>query len=284
MAAEAPRIVFCDLDETFLSTDKRLIERNMAALDLLAERGIPFVPCTGRGLNGILLYERLAAHPAVRYAVTSSGAVVYDMQTREVLHAHVVGRERALQLYERVRNLNTTFDIFMDGRVLAERWRYERLYGYGIDAPMLSTVLSSRTPVDLIAEEIIASAHMVERIGIFCPMDEAGFEQRRRAREAVDAIDGLRWTCSHPVSTEIVDERASKGEALCWLCGYLGINVADSAAFGDSENDREMMGAAGLAVCMANGSDALKAAADMIAPANDEAGVAIVLEDLLARG
>ena len=38
----APRagIVFCDLDDTFLSSGKHLLPRNMAALDLLAERGI----------------------------------------------------------------------------------------------------------------------------------------------------------------------------------------------------------------------------------------------------
>ena len=98
VAKGTPRIVFCDLDDTFLSTDKHLIDRNMAALDELARRGIPFVPCTGRGLNGVLLNEALAAHPSVRYAITSSGSVVYDMRTREVIHGRIVGAERALKL------------------------------------------------------------------------------------------------------------------------------------------------------------------------------------------
>ena len=114
-------IVFCDLDDTFLSSGKHLLPRNMAALDLLAERGIAFVPCTGRGLNAIEVYPELAAHPAVRYAITSSGAVVYDMPSRTVIHSCTVGHERALDLYERVKDLDVSFDVFADGRTFAVR-------------------------------------------------------------------------------------------------------------------------------------------------------------------
>ena len=117
-------IVFCDLDDTFLSSGKHLLPRNMAALDLLAERGIAFVPCTGRGLNAIEVYPELAAHPAVRYAITSSGAVVYDMPSRTVIHSCTVGHGRALALYELVKDLDVSFDVFADGRTFAERLRF----------------------------------------------------------------------------------------------------------------------------------------------------------------
>ena len=39
-------IVFSDMDETFLHTDKSPDVKNMAMLDRLAELGIPFVPCS----------------------------------------------------------------------------------------------------------------------------------------------------------------------------------------------------------------------------------------------
>ena len=281
VAKGTPRIVFCDLDDTFLSTDKHLIDRNMAALDELSRRGIPFVPCTGRGLNGVLLNEALAAHPSVRYAITSSGSVVYDMRTREVIHGRIVGAERALKLYGLIKDLDTSFDIFADGLTYAERSRYERFQTFGLDPHMLALVLRSRTPVDLTVPEIIARTKIVERVGIFNGFDERGLENGRRAKEAVESVKGLRWTSAYPVSMEVVDEQCSKGEALRWLCSHLGIDVADSVAFGDSGNDYEMIVAAGTGVAMDNARPELKEAADMIAPANDVAGVAQVLEKLL---
>lgn len=277
-------IVFCDLDDTFLSTGKRLIARNMAALDELARHGIPFVPCTGRGLNGVEVYAELVGHPAVRYAITSTGAVVYDLRTRRAIHACALGHGRTLALYGCVGDLDVSFDIFADGSVISERWRYERLKGYRLDAPMRSHVLRSRTPVDLSVPEIVARARTVERVSIFNRMDGPGFEQGRRVREAVEALEGLRWTSAHPACTEVLDEACSKGAALSWLCDYLGIEQSSSVAFGDSGNDLEMIGAAGIGVAMGNADGAVKDAADLIAPANDEAGVAQVLADLIRVG
>ena len=277
----APAIVFCDMDDTFLSPEKELVARNMAALDALAARGIPFVPCTGRGLNGIEVHGALAGHPAVRYAVTSSGAVVYDMAVREVLHARAVGADRARALYGLVSELDVTFDVFADGRTFAERFRYERLKGFGIDGPMLAHMLRSRTPVDLSMEQILAQAKLIERLGIFNRMDAAGRATQARVKSAVESVEGLRWAQSHPAGIEVVDAGCSKGEALAWLCGYLGIDTADAAAFGDSGNDLEMIAAAGMGVAMGNGEPAVRSAAQMIAPTNGEAGVAVVLEQML---
>ena len=49
-------------------------------------------------------------------------------------------------------------------------------------------------------------------------------------------------------------------------------------AFGDAVNDREMLEMAGMGVCMANGDEAARAAADYVTASNDEDGVALALE------
>jgi hypothetical protein len=51
----------------------------------------------------------------------------------------------------------------------------------------------------------------------------------------------------------------------------------DSFAFGDNLNDLEMIQAAGLGVAMGNAHADLKRAARLVAPSNDEDGVAAVL-------
>ena len=45
-------------------------------------------------------------------------------------------------------------------------------------------------------------------------------------------------------------------------------------AFGDGTNDLDMIRTAGIGVAMGNGAEEVKAAADWIAPSNEERGVA----------
>ena len=55
-------------------------------------------------------------------------------------------------------------------------------------------------------------------------------------------------------------------------------------AIGDSGNDAAMLDFAGVGVAMGNGEEALKQKADLIAPTNEEGGVADMLELVLQGG
>ena len=64
------------------------------------------------------------------------------------------------------------------------------------------------------------------------------------------------------------------------LCTSLDFPLEDTIAFGDSMNDLEMLQTAGLGVCMANGSQALKDIADRICPPVTEDGLYKAFEEL----
>ena len=70
-----------------------------------------------------------------------------------------------------------------------------------------------------------------------------------------------------------------KASALLAAAESLGVSREEIIAIGDTENDIPMIRAAGLGVCMANGVPAAKEAADVIAPSNNDAGVAKILEE-----
>lgn len=76
------------------------------------------------------------------------------------------------------------------------------------------------------------------------------------------------------VNAEMVGKGVDKGRAVELVCEHLRIPLADSVAFGDSMNDREMMQTAGFSVCMENGSADLKRMADAVCPAVDRDGLA----------
>jgi len=67
-----------------------------------------------------------------------------------------------------------------------------------------------------------------------------------------------------PVMVEFQDPRVNKGVALEAFCKENNISLDQVIAFGDAENDNEMLKVAGLGVCLLNGSDSTKEASDAI--------------------
>jgi len=74
----------------------------------------------------------------------------------------------------------------------------------------------------------------------------------------------------------------TKATALARLCESHGIGPEDVVAFGDQRNDLPMLGWAGRPYAMANAHPDVLAAVPNHAPSNEEDGVAVVLEELLA--
>lgn len=93
-----------------------------------------------------------------------------------------------------------------------------------------------------------------------------------------------RWVRTHRNFLEALPAGASKGAALRELCGRLGVPQRWVAAFGDGENDLEMLRWAGRGVAMAAAAPGVRAAADVVTAGNDDDGVAAELERLLESG
>jgi len=85
-----------------------------------------------------------------------------------------------------------------------------------------------------------------------------------------------------PGSVELTAPGVHKGRAVEHLCERLGVDRRDVVAFGDGLNDNEMLTWAGRGVAMANADPATQAIADEVTASNDDDGVAVVIERLLA--
>jgi Cof subfamily protein (haloacid dehalogenase superfamily) len=86
---------------------------------------------------------------------------------------------------------------------------------------------------------------------------------------------------SLPYFLELASPDVSKGSGMAFLAEHSGFAAARTVAFGDGENDLELLDWAGYAVAVENAHEALKARADWICPGPDEEGVAQVVEALL---
>lgn len=91
---------------------------------------------------------------------------------------------------------------------------------------------------------------------------------------------GLRFLFHNETDCDIMPAGVDKGGALTELLAHWKLDPAVCCAVGDSDNDAGMLRAAGLGVCVANGTPAALAAADRTCPPAAECGVAALCREL----
>ena len=86
---------------------------------------------------------------------------------------------------------------------------------------------------------------------------------------------------SLPYFLELASPTISKGSGLAFVSEHLGFTAERTVAFGDGENDLELLDWAGFGIAVENANEGLKARADWVCPSAEEEGVAQVIEALL---
>jgi Cof subfamily protein (haloacid dehalogenase superfamily) len=86
---------------------------------------------------------------------------------------------------------------------------------------------------------------------------------------------------SLPYFLELASPDVTKGSGLAFLAERLGFAPAQTVAFGDGENDVELLEWADYSVAVANAHPSVVAVADFVCPSVEEQGVAQTIEALL---
>ena len=87
------RIIALDMDGTLLTSDKTIVPDTVRDIRAASERGIHVVYCTGRAVPELKLYFDMV--PMMRYAVCSTGALVYDRVEKHCIDCRPVKSELA---------------------------------------------------------------------------------------------------------------------------------------------------------------------------------------------
>jgi Cof subfamily protein (haloacid dehalogenase superfamily) len=107
-------------------------------------------------------------------------------------------------------------------------------------------------------------------------------EKLRELRELLAPwTDSATVTSSGNHNVEIIPKGVSKWEGLRYFCQKWGISAEQVMAFGDADNDREVLSQVGYSVAMANAKAEIKQLARFVAPHHNEDGVAkFILEQM----
>jgi Cof subfamily protein (haloacid dehalogenase superfamily) len=257
--------VAVDLDRTLIADDHVLRPRTLAALARARAAGIHVIVATGRmaqSARRVIAPARLE-EPFVCY----QGAVVAAPDGRFLLHEPIeleLAREAIGTLVEAGYPPNVYVDdeLYVES-VTPEAGRYATFQEIDIHPVGDLVAWLARPPTKLVS------------IGDPGALDELGAQLRRR-------FEGRLWISkSLPYFLELAAAGVSKASGLAFVAERLGFSAERTVAFGDGENDVELLEWAGYGVAVANAHERVKAAADLICPPVSEEGVASVIEALL---
>lgn len=274
------RLIAIDIDGTLLDSSSRLRPAVRDALRAAVAKGLSVVLCTGRRYRTALpIAEELGlALPLICH----SGALVKDTGSHRTLFVQPIPPEVLRLLLGALAEFGLTPMVYTDTFHTPTDFYLQR--GAALTPYHMDYLLKNNgwfRFVDSLEGGLPAPAIQV------CTFGE--LSELQRIRPMLRERLGGRTTC-HLLSSakylgnflEFQNGAASKWGALSNILNANGISPAEVVAIGDDENDISMLQAAGLGIAMGNAAYAVKSAAHVVAPSNDEDGVARVVEKLLA--
>ena len=271
------KVIATDMDGTLLDPKGQLdLPRLEKILDKLDQCDIRFVIATG---NEVHRMRQLLGHLAERVVlVVANGARIFE--NNELIQAqtwddamvdkalgHFKGRECQDQFVVTAMNggfvkkgtVFTELDKFMTPEMIEKL--YQRMnFVNEFDSNLFGGVLKMSM---VVGEERLESV----------------------LQEINDLFDGhVRAVSSGYGCIDILQDGIHKAWGLVELLKRWNLKPEQIMAFGDSENDIEMLELAGISYAMENAEEAVKRVAIKVAPANSQAGVYQVLENWLEKG
>jgi Cof subfamily protein (haloacid dehalogenase superfamily) len=261
-----------DLDGTVLRRDLKITPRTRAALEALRERGMRLVVATGRRFEGAREHAGRLGFADGDPLICYGGSMVRRMNGGETLLHLRLQRSLSVEVLEWAAERDLHARVFIDGRIITSpdttaSVRHLRRS----EEPGVSVVAS---PADWLRDDGEEPTKLVlvdhpEAIERWLEEAQANFAER------------LFVTRSLPHYVEVGGLEGTKSTALRFLLDRWGVDPARTIAFGDADNDIDMLRFAGHGVAVGGMTGEVREAADRVVPGVDDDGVAGYVETLL---
>lgn len=261
------KLIAADMDDTLLTSEGQISQRTLEALGAAKARGALIVLASGRMVESMLHAARQVQVNAPLLAY--NGGVTYDVHAGRILRQTAVDPDCARELCRLAEQLGVHIQGYSEGGYYFERDNeYSQRYAQGIH-------LAGRPVHKKLSEYIDCDQFKLLMIG-----------ERQRIAEVLPLFQErfcgrVKCANSKPIYIECIAPGIDKGAALKALAEDMGIARDEILAFGDGQNDLEMLHYAGLGYAVGNASELVRGSAPHVAPSNDEDGPAQIVERLL---
>jgi hypothetical protein len=265
------KLICLDLDGTLLASRRELDPETIDILRKIEGMGVSLAIVTGRPGFGAKDYAALISEST--YFVGSNGAVVGRVDQEEHISVSAMTKETVKKLFEISAELEVLPFLYTDKKICilnteaARRAMVHSSWHHWKENPHLYVIDSE----EQFMAYVMSEEAKITKANLLLPNDAAIKKAIRLLTESERfALEDF----SHFGVIEVVEKGMNKSLGIAKLREVLKVDQKDILAFGDGENDREMMLYVGHSVAMGNAIQSIKDIADRIADTNKNKGVA----------
>lgn len=246
-----------DIDGTLLTSDNKLLDSTIVALDYL-RRKHKIILATGRSR---FLIQPLLDQLHVQDYIVCNGSAAF-IKNKQV-YKRTLDKEKLWDLIEHLGQQG--IDLALTG--LDD---FCRISSYQVDR-MEAAMHSIGALIPKYAPNFYRDNDIYQGLAFYDNLIDATFET-----EFLD-FRFVRW---HDSFVDIIPKQGSKATTMLEVAKMMGISVKDIIAFGDENNDIEMLKVAGVGIAMGNANAKVKTIADYVTSSNNDDGIVHALEKL----
>ena len=271
------KAVFFDIDGTLVNDRKSVLKSTKEAIKIVKEQGVLVGVATGRGP---FFVKDLMDDLDLDFAVTYNGQYIFNKD--RVLFASPIDKGSLRQIISYAKANQKEIAMGTRQAVVGSR-----IMSFGLSP--LSQLVSRFVPKFLTRTISNSFNRMVSKV---VPQKEEDLLDLinqpvyqvlmlmtpEESNQAATELDHLKFTRSNPFAADIINQGNSKLEGIRRVGKEYGFDLNQVMAFGDSDNDLEMLAGVGMSVAMGNGSSSVKEVAKHITTSNQEGGIHKALE------
>jgi Cof subfamily protein (haloacid dehalogenase superfamily) len=255
------RLIIVDLDGTFVRPSAsslfpsiRELQRSLSS----PKYQVGVTIATGRAWAGAQKIINELSIPSATPLILYNGAVVLEHGSTCVISQRSIPRTTVEQVAKICQSFGLqVFSYWFDDPVAAgfRSSAMERVYATGVPPSRDFNDL----PVNTWARQDVPDSHCV---AMLAKLDSEAIASHLIS--ALSSVNEITCTSSSWRYVEIRPARANKGEGLRHVARHLKLDMAEILALGDSDNDSEMLRAAGIGVSVQGASDIAIDSSDFI--------------------
>ena len=283
------KLIASDMDGTLLNSDHKIPKENIELIKFAQKNGIQFVVATGRAY-----YEALPAlnDESIKCDVISfNGGIIYD-KNGNIINITPMKLKDLYYTIEILKSLEISYQLYTKNTIYTNSIETD-ITAY-IDLIRANGEEPNEQHLRREAKNRLALGHIteVDNIELYLNQEDNpaikvigisnDLEKLKHATELLSGNENISVTSSGANNVEIMDKKATKGEALKIVADIHDINLKNAIAIGDNLNDQAMLDIVEYSIAMKNGNKELQNNAKFITKkTNSEGGVADSVMKLL---
>ena len=270
------KLIVCDLDETLLDSEKKICQKNIDAIKKAREMGVKFIPATGRGytcidyvLNTLDLYDLEG-----EYAISTNGAIVTENKGFKHVSYHGLSNDVAMEIVH--------FGI--EKGLCVQAFTAKDIYTFNINEDEKKWLFMFKPDAVLCPDLNTEFLESMEIVKVMFQHTDVKYlaSFMDELSDKIKAATTISYSSNRYM--EFTAKGIDKGTALRELTQLLGVDLKETIAIGDNNNDLSMLKVAGVSAAVGNATQEIKEFCDYQAACkNGEGAVAEIIEKYILQ-